>query len=90
MTTNAVSRFLPALAIASTLALATTQTGCIGSYAALNKVASWNKTLTDSKWVNSIVHLAFWIVPVYELTIAGDFLIFNNVEFLTGSNPIGK
>ena len=88
MKTNVVSRFLPALALAT--ALASSQAACVGSFGAFNKVQGWNKTLTGNRVVNSVIHTVFWLVPVYELTILGDLLIFNTVEFATGSNPIGK
>jgi len=68
--------------------LATTAAGCYGSYAAARKLHTWNGTVASSKVGRSAVHLALWIVPVYELAIVGDFFIFNNVEFLTGSNPM--
>ncbi len=71
-----------------TLALGTVSgTGCLGKYALFNKVQDWNGTLGD-KWINSVVHFAFWLVPVYPLTLLGDFVIFNTVEFWTGNNPI--
>jgi hypothetical protein len=34
------------------------------------------------------VHFALWVVPAYELILLGDILIFNTVEFWTGSNPL--
>jgi hypothetical protein len=62
---------------------------CYGSYGAFNAVHRWNGNVTGSKVANSAVHLLFWILPVYELVLVGDFLIFNNVEFVTGS-PVFK
>lgn len=76
---------------ASVLALTlTTAAGCYGSYGAFNKVNKWNGQVTGNKWANSAIHLGLWIVPVYELALLGDFLIFNTVEHFTGSNPLGK
>lgn len=70
------------------IALATTSTGCYGSYQATKKVNAWNGRATGSGLANSAIHLGFWILPIYPLCIVGDFLIFNNIEFLTGSNPL--
>ncbi|MEM6729997.1 MAG: DUF3332 family protein [Myxococcota bacterium] len=67
---------------------AATSAGCLGQYALFNKVQDWNATIGD-KWVNSVVHFAFWIVPVYPITLLGDLLIINTVEFWSGSNPVG-
>jgi len=64
-------------------ALAGSQPACYGSYGAFNSVHKWNATATDSKVTNSLLHFGLWIVPVYELAILGDFVIFNNIEFLT-------
>ncbi len=72
------------------LGLASTQTGCYGSYGAFKKVNAWNGHATGNKVANSAIHLGLWIIPVYPLVLLGDFLIFNTVEFATGSNPIGK
>lgn len=75
---------LPALALVATLAASSA--GCYGSYGAFNKLHKWNGTVGD-KWVNSAVHFGLWIIPVYELALAGDFLVFNTIEHFTGSNP---
>ena len=71
--------------LAVVAALATSQVGCYGSYSAFNKLHKWNGGATGSKVANSAIHFGLWILPVYELCIIGDWLIFNNVEFLTGN-----
>lgn len=76
---------LAPLAIAAALAATSvSQTGCYGSYSAFNAVHHWNGGATGSKVVNSVIHFGLWVIPVYELAIVGDWLIFNNIEFLTG------
>ncbi len=60
---------------------------CIGSFALTNKLLDWNRTL-DSKFVNELVFIAFWIVPVYEIASLADILVINSIEFWTGSNPV--
>lgn len=59
---------------------------CIGSFALFNKVKNWNDHVGD-KFVNEIVFVAMWILPVYELCFAADLLILNSIEFWSGSNP---
>lgn len=79
-----MKKLMPAVVVA---ALAASQPACYGSYGAFNKVHKWNGEATSSGVANSAIHFAFWIIPVYELVLLGDVLIFNNVEFATGSNP---
>lgn len=81
-----MKRIAPMLVLVAALSSAP---GCYGSYSAFNAVHEWNGQVTGSKIGNSAIHLAFWILPVYELMLVGDFLIFNQVEFLTGK-PVFK
>ena len=62
-------------------------TSCIGSFNLSNKLLSWNKSL-DNKFVNEVVFLAMWIVPVYEICALADMLVLNSIEFWTGDNPM--
>ena len=59
---------------------------CIGSFALFNKVKSWNDQVGD-KFVNEIVFVAMWILPVYELSFVADLFILNSIEFWSGTNP---
>lgn len=59
---------------------------CIGSFALFNKVKTWNDQVGD-KFVNEIVFVAMWILPVYELSMLCDILILNTIEFWSGTNP---
>ena len=75
------------LAIAIALACTLTLSSCIGSFALTNKVLNWNKQI-GSKFVNELVFVAFWILPVYEITGIADVLVINSIEFWSGSNPV--
>lgn len=75
------------LAITLTVACSLTFSSCIGSFALSNKVLSWNKQI-GSKFVNELVFVAFWILPVYEITAIADVLVINTIEFWSGSNPV--
>ncbi len=59
---------------------------CIGSFALFNKVKTWNEHVGD-KFVNEIVFVAMWILPVYELCFVADLFILNSIEFWSGENP---
>ena len=59
---------------------------CIGSFALFNKVKAWNDHVGD-KFVNELVFVAMWILPVYELSFAADLFILNTIEFWSGTNP---
>lgn len=60
---------------------------CIGRFALTNKVLSWNNQIS-SKFVNELVFLAFWILPVYEVSSIADLLVINSIEFWSGQNPV--
>lgn len=59
---------------------------CIGSFALFNKVKTWNEHVGD-KFVNELVFVAMWILPVYELCFTADLFILNSIEFWSGENP---
>ena len=60
---------------------------CIGSFGLSNKVLSWNQQISN-KFVNELVFIGFWILPVYEISMLADVIVINSVEFWSGSNPI--
>lgn len=61
---------------------------CVGSFALFNKLASWNKRATNSKFLNEIIFLV--ISPAYVICGTADVLILNAVEFWSGSNPLAS
>ena len=76
------------LIIATVVALSASMMmqSCIGSFALYNKVKDWNDHV-GNKFVNEIVFVAMWILPVYELSFAADLFILNSIEFWSGTNP---
>jgi hypothetical protein len=76
-------------ALAIILCTAFLMQGCWGRMAATKGVYDWNSEI-KSKWGREGVFLAFVIIPVYGLTLLGDVLIFNAIEFISGKNPIAK
>jgi hypothetical protein len=81
-----MKKTITALALAATLGT----TSCVGPDNAYNSVLSWNSRVSESKFVNELVFLGCWIVPVYQIAMFGDHLIFNSIEFWGGENPISK
>ena len=73
-----------AVALASSLLFSS----CLGSFQAFNNLKEWNQGVSDSKWVNNLIFWGLNIIPVYGLFLVGDTLIFNVIEFWSGSNPI--
>jgi hypothetical protein len=63
---------------------------CIGSFGLTMKVLNWNQQVTNEKWVNELVFLVFWVVPVYEISLFIDGVILNTIEFWTGSSPVSQ
>ncbi len=60
---------------------------CIGSFSLSRKILAWNQTI-DNKFVNEVVFVALWIVPVYEVCMIADILVINSIEFWSGENPV--
>ncbi|MCM1356477.1 MAG: DUF3332 domain-containing protein [Staphylococcus sp.] len=81
-------RFLP-VAIVLTLCGSMLSTSCIGSFALTNKLLSWNQQV-GNKFVNEVVFIAFWILPVYEVSALADVLVINSIEFWSGDNPVAS
>ena len=77
------------LLLATTLASTVLFSSCIGSFGLTNKLLDWNRNI-DSKFVNELVFIAFWIVPVYEISALADVLVLNSIEFWSGSNPVAE
>jgi len=80
-----ITKLIGAISIFSILSLSVMQ--CYGSYALTKKVHSWNATFGNNI-VNTVVYWGLIIIPVYPIAFAGDFLIFNTIESVSGSNPI--
>lgn len=64
-----------------------TLSSCIGSFGLSQKLLKWNGGIGD-KFVNELVFFAFWVLPVYEVTLIADVLVLNSIEFWSGSNPL--
>lgn len=77
------------IALVCMLGLSIPLTSCIGSFSLTKKVMEWNGEI-GNKFVNELVFIAFWILPVYEVTSIADLVVINSIEFWSGENPIAK
>lgn len=80
-----MKKVILSIALASTLLLSS----CLGSFRLTNKCYTWNKSIGD-KWINELVFIGLNIIPVYDICILADAVIFNSIEFWTGNNPVAK
>lgn len=62
--------------------------GCMGSFTLTKKIYRWNQQVSGDRWVNEIVFLVGLILPVYSLSLLADGVIFNSIQWWTGSNPV--
>jgi len=68
--------------------VAASTSGCFGEFALTRKVYTWNDNVASSRFVKTLVFYGLTIIPVYEVAGFADLIIFNLIEFWTGSNPI--
>lgn len=67
--------------------MSTLTTGCFGSFQLTRNFYEWHESTFDNKFVKSLL---FWIPFgfVYSITAFADVVIFNLIEFWSGSNPL--
>ncbi|MFQ0977982.1 DUF3332 family protein [Vibrio campbellii] len=66
--------------------LAASLSGCVGSNAVTGKLMKFNVEVVDNRYARAGVN--FLLAPVYGITTAADYVVFNSLEFWTGKNPI--
>ena len=72
---------------ALSLATVAMLSSCMGSFSLTKKLYNWNDNVGD-KWINEVVFLAFNIIPVYDVCLFADAVVFNSVEFWTGERLV--
>jgi predicted small secreted protein len=60
--------------------------GCVGSNAVTGYLMKFNLKAVDNRYARGGLNLL--LAPAYGLTVAADYLVFNSLEFWTGSNPL--
>jgi hypothetical protein len=77
------SKVLASLVLAAFVPLST---GCWGSYNLTRDIYNWNENVSDNKWVEWLIHLPVLFISPFVIMI--DAILFNSIEFWSGSNPI--
>lgn len=67
--------------------LCSSMTSCMGRFALTHNLYAWNEQVSN-KFVNEIIFVAFWILPVYEVCGLADLFFLNTIEFWSGDNPM--
>lgn len=80
-----MKKVILSISLASTLLLSS----CLGSFKLTNKCYTWNKSIGD-KWINELVFIGLNIIPVYDICLLADAIVFNSIEFWTGNNPVAN
>lgn len=78
--------------VASLLLIGTmpTLTSCfVGSFGCMNKMFEWNYEVSDNRYIAALIGI---ILGPIEFAVGGflDTVIFNSMEFWTGSNPMAS
>ncbi len=72
---------------AGLVALSLMLSGCYGPFNLTKRLYWWNGAVGD-KWENEVVFLLLLVVPAYGVASLADAVIFNSMEFWTGTNPV--
>ncbi len=75
-----------AVTAALTIGLASSMSGCIGSNAVTAKLMKFNVEVVDNRYARAGVNLL--LAPIYGITMAADYVVFNSIEFWAGKNPL--
>lgn len=66
------------------VAVAPIAAGCYGRFPLTKAVYRFNGDISRDKWIRTLIFWGFLILPVYEIAMLGDAIIFNLIEFWTG------
>ena len=70
------------------LALALFASGCYGPFNLTRRLYQWNGQVGTTKWEREFMFILLAWAPVYGLTVLGDAVVFNSMEFWSGKNPV--
>lgn len=73
--------------LALLLLVSSSLSGCFGSFGLTKKIYNANKKV-GGKFVQTLVFYVFCIIPVYGVAGFLDVVLFNLIEFWSGSNPM--
>ena len=61
--------------------------GCFGPFNLTRRLYRWNSQVAG-KWEREFMFILLAWAPIYGLTLIGDAVVFNSMEFWTGNNPV--
>ena len=67
-----------------------TSAGCFGRFALTRKIYSFNRDLSQDRWVRWFGFLVMTVFPVYLAGGVVDLVFANSIEFWGGSNPFAS
>src|SRR3989338_189962 len=70
------------------LALALFVSGCYGPFNLTRRLYRWNGQVGTTKWEREFIFVLLAWLPIYGLSVLGDAVVFNSMEFWTGKNPV--
>lgn len=73
---------------AATFCILVSQSACFGSFELVKTVYDWNDSVTQNKFVKTLIFYGMCIIPVYGISAFVDVVILNLIEFWSGSNPM--
>ncbi len=79
----------PVVVVLLCLCMLVSLSGCIGSFNLTRTLYSFNDEVSENQWTQELVFLGLAVIPVYAVSLFGDLLLFNSIEFWTGNNPVG-
>jgi hypothetical protein len=74
--------------LAAALAVLSLTPGCLGPDHLYNSVKNWNADLSDQDWLNELVFIGLYIIPVYPIALLGDVVVFNTIDYWTAKDTI--
>lgn len=84
-----MKKYLKFTALLLSLTLVTVSvSSCYGKFALTRKIYTWNGSVSQNKFVQSIVMWGLMIIPVYSIGGLVDVVLLNTIEFWTGNNPM--
>lgn len=84
-----MKKYLKFTALLLSLTLVTVSvSSCYGKFALTRKIYTWNGSVSENKFVQTIVMWGLMIIPVYSIGGTVDILILNTIEFWSGNNPM--
>ena len=74
--------------LATVLALGLASSSCLGADHLYNSVKNWNAGLSEHDWLDEVVFVGLYIIPVYPIALLGDVVVFNTIDYWTGKDTI--